>query len=243
MSGFSTIRFSKQGRVAHLSLNRPEVLNAFNVEMRDEVWAALSAVEDDPDVGALLVTGEGRAFCAGADLTEFGSASSPVAARQIRWERDVWGRWYNLSKPVVTGVHGFCIGSGLEMALLSDLRLAAEGTVFAMPEVRLGMIPAAGGTQTLVRACGESAALDLLYTGRRFDAAEALRLKLVTRVTSPDLLLAEAMAAAAELAEGGGRRVAALRSAVKRGADLSICKGLALENRLAASLIGDLPAS
>lgn len=243
MSGFSTIRFSKQGRVAHLSLNRPKVLNAFNVQMRDDVWEALAAVEDDPDVGALLVTGEGRAFCAGADLTEFGSAPSPVEAREVRWERDVWGQWWSLSKPVVTAVHGYCIGSGLEMALLSDLRLAAEGTVFAMPEVRLGMIPAAGGTQTLGRACGESAALDLLYTGRRFDAAEALRLKLITRVTRPDLLLAEAMAAATELADGDGRRAAALRSAVKSGADLSMLQGLALENRLAASLICDSRSS
>ena len=243
MGGFATLKYSKHGRVACISLNRPEVLNAFNVQMRDDVWEALAAVEDDPDVGALLVTGEGRAFCAGADLTEFGTAPSPVAAREIRWERDLWGRWHNLSKPVVTAVHGYCIGSGLEMALLSDLRLAAEGTVFAMPEVRLGMIPAAGGTQTLGRACGGSAALDLLYTGKRFDTAEALRLKLITRVTSPEQLLPEAIAAAAELAEGDRRRVAAVRSAVKRGADLSMDQGLALEGRLAAWLIGDSPAS
>ena len=128
------------------------------------------------------------------------------------------------------------------MALLSDLRLAAEGTVFAMPEVRLGMIPAAGGTQTLGRACGASAALDLLYTGRRFDAAEALRLKLVTRVTSPDRLFPEAMAAAADLAEDDGRRVGAVRSGVKRGADLPLRQGLAVEGRLAASFYGDIPA-
>ena len=242
MSGFATLKYSKHGRIAHISLNRPEVLNAFNVQMRDDVWEALAAAEDDPDVGALLVTGEGRAFCAGADLTEFGSTPSPVAAREIRWERDVWGRWYDLSKPVVAGVHGYCIGSGLEMALLSDLRLAAEGTVFSMPEVRLGMIPAAGGTQTLGRACGASAALDLLYTGRRFDAAEALQLKLITRVTSTDQLLPEAMAAAAGLAEGDGRRVGAVRSAVKRGADLPLKQGLALEGRLAASFYGNIPS-
>ncbi len=242
MGGFATLKYSKQGRVACISLNRPEVLNAFNVQMRDDVWEALAAVEDDPDVGALLVTGEGRAFCAGADLTEFGSAPSPVAAREVRWERDVWGRWWSLTKPVVTAVHGYCIGSGLEMALLSDLRLAAEGTVFAMPEVRLGMIPAAGGTQTLGRACGASAALDLLYTGKRFDAAEALRLKLITRVTRPDQLFPEAMAAAKGLAEADGRRVTAVRSAVKRGADLPLRQGLAVEGRLAASFYGDIPA-
>ena len=242
MDSFATLKYSKHGRVARVSLNRPDVLNAFNVQMRDEVWEVLGAVEDDPEVGVLLVTGEGRAFCAGADLTEFGSAPSPVAAREIRWERDVWGRWYDLSKPVVTAVHGYCIGSGLEMALLSDLRLAEEGTVFAMPEVRLGMIPAAGGTQTLGRACGESAALDLLYRGRRFDAGEALRLKLITRVTSPGGLVTEAMAAAKELAEGDGRRVTAVRSAVKREADLPLSQGLAVEGRLAASFYGDIPA-
>ena len=241
VSGFATLKYSKHGRVARISLNRPEVLNAFNVQMRDDVWEALAAVEDDPDVGAMLVTGEGRAFCAGADLTEFGSAPSPVAAREIRWERDVWGRWHDLSKPVVTAVHGYCIGSGLEMALLSDLRLAAEGTTFAMPEVRLGMIPAAGGTQTLGRACGVSPALDLLYTGRRFDAGEALRLKLVTRVTGSSELFSRALALAEQLADEDPARIWAIRSAVKRGAELPLRQGLAVEGRLAASFYRDIP--
>ena len=238
MTGFATLKYSKHGRVARISLNRPEVLNAFNIQMRDDVWEALAAVEDDPDVGALLITGEGRAFCAGADLTEFGSAPSPVIARDVRWERDVWGRWYGLSKPVVAAVHGYCIGSGLEMALLSDLRLAAAETVFAMPEVRLGMIPAAGGTQTLARSCGRSGALDLLFTGRRFDAAEALRLKLVTRVLPEEQLLDEAMSLAESLAAADPVFVGALRAAVKQGADLPLGEGLRLETRLAALGLG-----
>ena len=144
MTGFATLKYSKHGRVARISLNRPEVLNAFNIQMRDDVWEALAAVEDDPDVGALLITGEGRAFCAGADLTEFGSAPSPVIARDVRWERDVWGRWYGLSKPVVVAVHGYCIGSGLEMALLSDLRLRQPGQRLYLESTRIARAENAG---------------------------------------------------------------------------------------------------
>ena len=135
--------------MAHISLDRPDVLNAFNVQMRDDLSQALSAVHDDSDVRALLVTGQGRAFCAGADLTEFGTAPSQTVARRVRWERDVWGQLLEVPAPVVAAVHGYCIGSGIEIALLCDIRIGAEGAVFAMPEVQLGMIPAAGGTQTV----------------------------------------------------------------------------------------------
>ena len=134
MSGFSTLIYSKDGLVAHISLNRPQVLNAYNIQMRDDFSEALNAVQDDPDIRALLITGQGRAFCAGADLTEFGSAPSQAAARQVRWQRDVWGQLLSLSIPVVAAVHGYCIGSGVEIALLCDIRIGAVGTVFAMPE-------------------------------------------------------------------------------------------------------------
>ena len=143
MNGFETLLFEKVGAVARISLNRPEVLNAYNIQMRDDFSQALAAVADDPDIRALLVTGEGRAFCAGADLTEFGTAPSLVVARQVRWDRDVWGQFIGLTVPVVVAVHGDCIGSGVVIALLGDLRLAARGTVLALPEVQLGMIPAA----------------------------------------------------------------------------------------------------
>ena len=174
MRPFETLIYEKEGAIARVSLDRPAVLNAYNIQMRDDFSEALRAVSDDPDVRALLITGEGRAFCAGADLTEFGTAPSLVIARQVRWQRDVWGQMIDLDIPAVAAVHGYCIGSGLEIALLCDIRLAAEDTVFAMPEVRLGMIPAAGGTQTLPRHAGASQALDLLLTGRRFTAREAL---------------------------------------------------------------------
>ena len=145
--------------------------------MRDDFSEALTAVRCDDEVKALIISGQGRAFCAGADLTEFGTAPSQAVARRVRWQRDVWGQLDGLPVPVIAAVHGYCIGSGLEIMLLCDIRIAAEDTVFAMPEAHLGMIPAAGGSQTLPRNSSASAALDLLLTGRRIGAEEALRLR------------------------------------------------------------------
>ena len=233
---FETLLFQKRGAVAHISLRRPQVANAYNMQMRDDFSQALDAVRDDPEVRALLITGEGRGFCAGADLTEFGTAPSQVIARQVRWERDVWGQLVNLDKPVVAGVHGYCIGSGLEIALLCDLRIAAAGTVFALPEVQLGMIPAAGGTQTLPRTAGVSRALDLLLTGRRIQAEEALAMGLVTRLTAPETLRDEAWRLAVGLAELPVASVAAMKQLLRRGMDLGLPQALELESRAAARL-------
>lgn len=210
------------------------MLNAYNVQMRDDFSEALRAVADDPDVRALLITGEGRAFCAGADLTEFGTAPSLVIARQVRWQRDVWGQMIELEIPTVAAVHGYCIGSGLEIALLCDIRMAAEDTVFAMPEVRLGMIPAAGGTQTLPRHAGASRALDLLLTGRRITVREALEVGLVTRLCDPDSLQKGAWHLVSELVEGDPAVARSLKRALREGSDLSLPEGLQLESRLAA---------
>ena len=224
--------------MGHISLDRPAVLNAYSVQMRDDFSEALDAVADDSEVRVLLITGEGRGFCAGADLTEFGSAPSQVIARRVRWQRDVWGQMINLGKPVVAAVHGYCIGSGLEIALLCDLRLAAEDTVFAMPEVRLGMIPAAGGTQTLPRNAGPSQALDLLLTGRRFTAQEALSMGLVTRLSPPERLREDAWEAAGGLAQAEPRMVAGLKRALREGSDMALGEALELESRLAVKHSG-----
>ena len=234
MRPFETLIYEKEDGLARISLDRPSVLNAYNVQMRDDFSEALRAVADDPDVRALLITGEGRGFCAGADLTEFGSAPSQVIARQARWQRDVWGQMIGMGKPTVVALHGYCIGSGLEIALLCDIRLAANDTVFAMPEVRLGMIPAAGGTQTLPRNSGRSRALDLLLTGRRFTAQEALSMGLVTRLSPPDSLMDDARQTASSLAEGPTEMLVALKRALREGADMPLGEGLRLESRLAA---------
>ena len=240
MADFSTLIYSKDGPVAHISLNRPQVLNAYNIQMRDDFSGALSAVQDDPDIRSLLITGQGRAFCAGADLTEFGSAPSQAVARQVRWQRDVWGQLLSLSIPVVAAVHGYCIGSGLEIALLCDIRIGAAGTVFAMPEVQLGMIPAAGGTQTLPRCMRGSAALELLLTGGRLDVEEALRLGILSRVVPEEQLTEEAWRIARQLAALEGNLAAAAKECLVRGGDLSLPDSLSMEARIAASAIHDV---
>ena len=237
MSPFDTLLFEKEGAVARISLNRPDVLNAYNMQMRDDFSQALAAVQDDPDVHALLITGEGRAFCAGADLTEFGTAPSQVVARQVRWERDVWGQLIGLPKPVVIAVHGYCIGSGVEIALLGDWRLAGQGTIFALPEVQLGMIPAAGGTQTLPRNVRHGQAMEILLTGRRFHAAEALAMGLVTRVVPEADLLGQAWEIAKQMTSFSTNVMAAAKTALTMAEDLPLEEALRLETRLAVSLL------
>ena len=131
-----TILYSKSGSVAHIVLNRPRRINAYNMQMRDEMYQALEAVRDDPGVRVAILRGEGeRGFCAGADLSEFGTAPSQVVARQVRWERDIWGLFLSIEKPLIAALHGYVIGSGIEMACLCDIRIASEDTVFSMPEL------------------------------------------------------------------------------------------------------------
>jgi enoyl-CoA hydratase/carnithine racemase len=236
MPAFETVVYEKRDGVAWVTLSRPDVLNAYNVRMRDELFEVFSAVRDDTDVRVLVLRGAGRAFCAGADLTEFGTAPSPTIGRRIRFARDVWATLLAIEVPSVVALHGYVFGSGLEMALYCDLRLAAEGTVFGMPEVRLGMIPAAGGTQTIPRATRLGPALDVLLTGRRLDAAEALRLGLVTRVVPADHLPAATETLAATLAALDPRAIRTTRRAIHAALDLPLAHGLHLEAHLAASV-------
>ena len=233
-SPFATISYEKERGVGHISLNRPAQRNAYSVAMRDDFAMALSAAAEDAEVRALLITGEGRAFCAGADLTEFGTAPSQVIARRARWQRDVWGQLIDLDKPIVAAVHGYCIGSGVEIMLLADVRIAASDAVFAMPELHLGMIPAAGGTQTLPASAGASMALELLLTGRRFTAGEALRGGLVSRIAAPESLRQCGWEAARRLAQIPCGLAAALRAAWRDGGELPLDAALRLEQRLSA---------
>ena len=235
MSGFETLLFAKVDGVARVALNRPRFLNAYNVQMRDDFSEVLFAVDEDPDVKCLLITGEGRAFCAGADLTEFGLAPSQVVARQVRWQRDVWGQFLRLTKPVVIAVHGFCIGSGVEICLLGDLRIAAANTTFALPETQLGMVPAAGGTQTLPRNSRMGWAPELLLTGLRFDAVEALKYHIITRIVPDGALKDTAWDVARQMASLDSGAVAAAKAALSAGADLPLEEALKLETRLAVA--------
>jgi enoyl-CoA hydratase/carnithine racemase len=233
---FSSILYEKLDAIGRITLNRPDVLNAYSVQMRDEIHEVLQAVLDDDEVRVLIIRGAGRAFCAGADLREFGSAPSPVAARHVRFARDVWARLHGLPRPTIMQLHGYVFGSGLEMAMFGTFRIAAEGTLFRLPEVQLGMVPAAGGTQTLPRLASAGAALELLLTGRQFDTAEASRLGILTRVVPGDALETEALGLAASLATLNPALVTAVIRAVREGSELSMSQALELENRLASSI-------
>ncbi|MBI4299265.1 MAG: enoyl-CoA hydratase/isomerase family protein [Chloroflexi bacterium] len=235
---FDTVIYEKREGVAHLILNRPRVINAYNMQMRDDLYQLLEAVRDDPEVGAVILRGAGeRGFCAGADLTEFGSAPSQAIARQVRWERDVWGLFLSTSKPLIAALHGFVLGSGVEMALLCDIRIASEDAIFGMPEVALGMIPAAGGTQTLPRAVGSAHALDVLLTNRRLNAQESLNLGLVNKVVARERLLREVGSIATYLSHQHSDALASAKEAVNIGMDLSLDEALKLEEHLALKLL------
>ena len=183
MNGFEVIIYEKQNGIAYITLNRPKALNAYNVKMRDELYEILGGIKDDPEVDAVILKGAGeKAFCAGADLTEFLSAPPPVFARQARFERDVWGRFLSIEQPVIAALHGYVLGSGIEMSLCCDIRLASDDARFGLPEPGLGIIPAAGGSQTLPRTTGQAPALEILLSGRWIDAKEALKVKLVNRI-------------------------------------------------------------
>jgi enoyl-CoA hydratase len=231
--GFETLLYQRQDGIAWVALNRSEALNAYNIRMRDELYQVLEAVRDDPDVGVVVFRGEGRAFCAGADLTEFLTAPPPAAARRARWERDVWGLFLSLPQPLIAALHGYVLGSGIEIALCCDLRLAARGTRFGLPEVGLGIIPAAGGTQTLPRAViPRGKALEMLLGGDFIDADEAHRLGLVNRVVPPEALLSEAEALARRLLSLPPGLATLIKRAVHRGLDMSLREGLELEGEL-----------
>jgi len=238
MSAFEVIIYEKRDGIADITLNRPRALNAYNLKMRDELYEVLGAIKDDPEVEVVILHGAGeKAFCAGADLTEFLTAPSPVIARRARFERDVWGRFLSIEQPIIAAMHGYVLGSGLEMALCCDIRLASEDARFGLPEPGLGIIPAAGGSQTLPRTIGRAAALDILLSGRWIDAKEALRLKLVNRVLPRADLLPEAEKLAKKIKSHHSLAVKYAKQAVVRGLDLTLAEGLALETKLGKQMM------
>ena len=222
------------GRVAIITLNRPERLNAYNVAMRDALYEALLAVRDTPGVRAVVLRGNGKAFCSGGDVAEFGSAPSPVRAREVRWLRDVWGTLRRLRAITIAAVHGYAVGGGFEVAMLCDQCIAAADARFALPETGLGMIPGVGGTQTLSRLIGSGRALRLVLSGAELDAHAAQRLGLVARVVAPSRLMPTALDLARRVGGLEPPLAVHLKRSVWDGLDRPLAAGLALERRAAA---------
>jgi len=237
MSNFETLIYEKRDNIAYVTLNRPQVLNVYNIQMRDELYQVLGAMKDDSEVMVAIFKGAGeKAFCAGADLSDFLTAPSPTIARQVRWDRDIWELFLSLPQPLIAALHGYILGSGIEMALCCDIRIASEDAQFGLPEVGLGIIPAAGATQTLPRTVGRVKALEMILTGRRISAKEALDMGLVNQVVPKGELLPTVEDMARKITSFAPIAIRDAKQAVLRGLDLSLTKGLELEKRLASSL-------
>ena len=234
MNTFTTLIYQKDGGIAWVTLSRPETLNAVNLQMRDELWEVLHALREDPQVAVAIFKGAGdRAFSAGADISEFGTAPSVVEARRARRERDVWGYMLAIEKPLIAAIHGFALGAGIELGLCCDLRIAAEDARIGLPEVTLGYIPSAGGTQLMPRIIRPGVAMGLILSGDAVDAAEAVRIGLVHRVVPRERLYAEAEALARRLMGLSPLALRLAKAAITQGLELPLAEGLNLEARLA----------
>jgi enoyl-CoA hydratase len=238
MSNFETIVYEKRDSIAYITLNRPQVLNTYNIQMRDELYQVSGAIKDDSEIRVAVFKGAGeRAFCAGADLTEFLTVPSPTFARRVRWERDVWGLFLSLPQPLIAALHGYVLGSGIEIALCCDIRVASDDVQLGLPEVGLGIIPVAGATQTLPRAVGRARALEMILTGCRITAKDALDIKLVNRVVPKNELLSTVNSIAKQIVLLDPMVVRSIKQAVTRGLNLPLLEGMELEKRLASLLL------
>ena len=231
---YSTLLVDRAEAVLTVTVNRPQVLNALNAQVMSELDALATEIESDPDVRAVVLTGAGdRAFVAGADINELRAMAGQgaAAATYVARLQAVTVRWERLSKPVVAAINGYALGGGCELAMAADVRLAAENARFGQPEINLGIIPGAGGTQRLPRLIGKGYAKLLVLGGDPIDAQEALRIGLVQRVVPAGRLLEEAHALAAKLAAKAPIALRLAKEAIDHGIEADIDRGLALEAR------------
>jgi enoyl-CoA hydratase len=226
----NTIIVERHDRVCLVRLNRPQALNALNAELIDELNQALDAFEADAELGCLVLTGSDKAFAAGADVKEMQAKTYMEA-----YLEDFISKWERLTrtrKPVIAAVAGFALGGGCELAMMCDFILAADNARFGQPEIRIGTIPGAGGTQRLTRFVGKSKAMELCLTGRMMDAAEAERSGLVSRVLPLADLVPEALKAAATIAGFSRPAVMMAKEAVNRAYETTLAEGIRFERRV-----------
>ena len=218
-------------RVGILTLNRPKQLNALNSALMDELGAALTAFDADPDIGCIVLTGSEKAFAAGADI---GAMATYTFADVYKSDYITlnWETIRSVRKPVIAAVSGFALGGGCELAMMCDVIIASESAKFGQPEIKFGVIPGAGGTQRLPRAVGKAKAMDMALTGRMMDAAEAERGGLVSRVVADDQLMTEALGAALMICNYSLPSVMAAKEAVNQAFEGSLSEGVRFERRL-----------
>jgi enoyl-CoA hydratase len=210
-------------------MNRPKQLNALSGELMDAVVDAVTELDGDPEIRAIVLGGGERAFAAGADIAEL-AAGTPISLYESR-RIDQWDTIRDLRTPVVAAVSGFCLGGGCELAMLCDLVVASETAKFGQPEINLGVLPGAGGTQRLTRAVGKAVAMDMILTGRMLSAREALAAGLVARVVAKEAWLTEAKRVAAEIAAKGPIAVRLAKEAVDKAFEAPLAVGIEFERR------------
>lgn len=232
---YTCILVDQRDRVGWITLNRPKALNALNDVLMDELGRALLAFDADEGVGAIVITGSEKAFAAGADIAAMKDWTYMDVFKGEFITRN-WDTIKRVRKPIIAAVSGYALGGGCELAMMCDFIIAADNARFGQPEIKLGIIPGAGGTQRLPRAVGKAKAMDLVLTGRLMDAAEAERCGLVARVVPGDKLLAESAEAAAAIAGFSGPAVMIAKEAVNRALESPLNEGLLFERRLFHSL-------
>jgi enoyl-CoA hydratase len=222
---------TEAGKVGVITLNRPKQLNALNNQLMDELGAALQAFDADETIGCVVLTGSEKAFAAGADIGAMASYTFSDVYKGDYITRN-WETIRRVRKPVIAAVSGFALGGGCELAMMCDFIIAADNAKFGQPEIKLGIIPGAGGTQRLPRAVGKSKAMDLVLTGRMMDAAEAERSGLVSRVVPLDKLMEEALGAALQICDYSQLAVFAGKESVNRAFESGLADGVMYERRL-----------
>jgi enoyl-CoA hydratase len=227
---YTTILKDIQGRVALITLNRPEALNALNSQLISELNHALDELESNREIGCIVLTGSAKAFAAGADIKEMAELKYPqIYLDDLFSDSD---RVANRRKPIIAAVAGFALGGGCELALMCDFILAADNAKFGQPEIKLGVLPGMGGTQRLTRAVGKAKAMEMCLTGRMIDAVEAERAGLVARIVPQDQLLEEALNVARTIAAKSLPAAMMVKESVNRAFEVSLAEGIRFERRV-----------
>lgn len=228
---------TEAGKVGIVTLNRPKALNALNDQLMDELGAALLAFDRDDAIGCIIITGSEKAFAAGADISAMAKYTIADTFGRDFITRN-WETIRSVRKPVIAAVSGFALGGGCELAMMCDIMIAADNAKFGQPEIKIGIIPGAGGTQRLPRAIGKSKAMDMVLTARMMDAAEAERAGLVARVVPLDKLMEDALATALTICEMPRLAVMAAKESVNRAFEGGLSDGVMFERRVFHSLYG-----
>ena len=238
MTDYQTIKTAFHNRIAVITLNRPEVLNALNQALMHEITDAITKIDQDPNVAVTIITGEGRAFAAGADIKEM--ATQGFADMYMGNFFAEWDRFAQSRKPIIAAINGFALGGGCELAMMCDILIASEKAKFGQPEIKLGVTPGMGGSIRLAKLIGKARAFDMVLTGKMITAEEALNMGLISRMVAHDDLMTEAMAVAETIAGYSLPSLMAAKEMIGVAMEASTHEGLRFERRLFMGLFGTL---